>query len=172
MNTVERHLPHGFGDERIEPEGLLVHSIHAGYWHDGDPFSVDAIIQLLTEYEYSYHELIDREGTAYELVPPPLRAWHAGESCWRGRRDCNSWMLGISLVGGDGSDYTDAQYRALVKRSARLVSAYPGIERENVTGHEHVSGDDVRGAGQGKTDPGPAFDWDRYRHAIDGLWRP
>lgn len=169
MPTTKRHLKAGFNDREISVEGILVHSIHAGYYHDGDPHSVDAVIRLLAEYRLGYHWLIDRGGTEIELVPLPLRAWHAGKSVWRGREDCNSWMAGIALIGGqDDEPYTDAQYDALARRTGRIVTQYP-VERENVTGHEFVSGDDVRGEGKGKTDPGPAFRWDRYNHAIDGL---
>jgi N-acetyl-anhydromuramyl-L-alanine amidase AmpD len=172
MAKTIRHFEHGFNDREISVEGVLIHSIHAGYYHDGDPHSVDAVIQLLAEYRLGYHWLIDRAGTKIELVPLPLRAWHAGKSVWRGREDCNSWMAGIALIGGqEGEPYTNAQYDALASRTGHIVTRY-AVKRENITGHEHVSGDDVRGEGKGKTDPGPEFDWDRFSETIAGFWRP
>ena len=37
---------------------------------------------------------------------------------------------------------------------------------EVVVRHSDVSGDDVRGKGKGKTDPGSAFDWNRFQKEL------
>ena len=44
----------------------------------------------------SYHYLIGRDGTVYELVPPERMAYHAGESEWKGRKFCNQYSIGVS----------------------------------------------------------------------------
>jgi N-acetyl-anhydromuramyl-L-alanine amidase AmpD len=40
------------------------------------------------------------------------------------------------------------------------------IPADNVVRHSDCSGDDVRGKGKGKTDPGSAFDWERFKKEI------
>lgn len=40
------------------------------------------------------------------------------------------------------------------------------IPTNRVVRHSDVSGDHVRGKGKGKTDPGPAFDWDKFQKAL------
>ncbi|WP_259271673.1 N-acetylmuramoyl-L-alanine amidase, partial [Klebsiella pneumoniae] len=51
--------------------------------------------------------------------------------------------------------YTDAQYRQLAAVTDLLIALYPAIA-ENIAGHSDIA--PVR-----KTDPGPAFDWIKYR---------
>jgi len=40
------------------------------------------------------------------------------------------------------------------------------IPVDAVVRHSDVSGDDVRGEGKGKTDPGSAFDWEAFKAAL------
>ena len=161
---VRRHLSDGHNDYKITPEGIVIHWVSARYTMPDDPYNVDEIIRILAEYGLAYHDLIARDGTIIELVPAPLRAWHAGESAWDGRGDCNSWMLGEALAGMEGDTYTAAQYDALAARTADRMQHYP-IRSDYIRGHDEVAPDR-------KQDPGPLFAWDRYHHAIAGLWRP
>lgn len=176
MNLVERYLPeHCYGQRRLDstpfirPSGILWHYISDKWGHYGDdPYSIDSVIQLLTEHKLSYHEIIDRDATVYLLVPTRpkcYRAWHAGESIWHGRPDCNDWMVGLALMGMHGEEFTDAQYDMAAHRTAVHVNGRRTIRRENITDHAHVAPDR-------KIDVGPSFDWNRYNHAIDGLWEP
>lgn len=162
LKVVARPLDSGFNNYHIEPTGMVIHYISARYSKPNDPYDLDAVVQILQEYNLAYHDLITRDGTVIELVPAPLRAWHAGESFWNGKSDCNSWMLGIALLGMHDDTYTDAQYEALAKRTAQHADEYP-IEPYNIAGHENV-------APERRCDPGPNFDWIRYRQDIGGLW--
>lgn len=166
MKVTKLHLSRGFNDRRITPTGLLIHYISARYTAPEDPYNPSRIIEILEEHGFAYHDLICRthEEGLIELVPAPLRAWHAGESSWHGRPDCNSWMLGVALVGMYDEPFTADQYDMLVERTGQRVQRYP-IRPENITGHEYV-------APGRKKDPGPSFQWGRYRHAIDSFWRP
>src|SRR3546814_12288233 len=47
--------------------------------------------------EVSAHYLISEEGEVTLLVPEDKRAWHAGQSYWRGHKDVNSASIGIEL---------------------------------------------------------------------------
>lgn len=107
----------------------------------------------------SAHLLIRRDGELVQFVPFPLRAWHAGVSHFEGRDGCNDFSIGIELEGTDDSPYTDAQYRSLSDVAQALMVAYPGITPARIVGHEHI-------APGRKTDPGPAFDWARFKGGL------
>ncbi len=110
----------------------------------------------------SAHLLIDRKGVVTQFVPFNLRAWHAGESSFAGRTNCNDFSIGIELEGTDTEPFTDSQYACLARVTARLCSDFPGIVPKRIVGHSDV-------APTRKTDPGPAFDWHRYRAATTAL---
>jgi len=100
----------------------------------------------------SAHFLVRRDGELVQFVSCNDRAWHAGVSSWRGRERCNDFSVGIELEGADDLPYEDAQYRRLAALLRALKGRYPSIEA--AAGHCDV-------APGRKTDPGPAFDWDR-----------
>lgn len=104
----------------------------------------------------SSHLLIDRNGRITQFVPFDLRAWHAGISTFNGRDNCNDFSIGIELEGVDDSPYTDRQYNALTAVSSELMRRFSAITIDNIVGHSDI-------APGRKTDPGPAFDWHRFR---------
>jgi len=112
----------------------------------------------------SSHLLIRRDGELVQYVPLTKRAWHAGVSCYRDRQQCNDFSIGIELEGADEIPYTDVQYEVLSAVIQALRSAFPSLAEAPVVGHCDVS------AGR-KTDPGPAFDWQRLfdRLATNGV---
>lgn len=110
--------------------------------------------------EVSAHLLIRRCGELVQFVSLHDRAWHAGRSRYRDRDNCNDFSVGIELEGCDDEPYSDAQYRVLVDVTRSLVAALPGLSIEHITGHSDI-------APGRKTDPGPAFDWPRYRAALE-----
>jgi len=111
--------------------------------------------------EVSAHLLIRRDGEAVQFVPFGKRAWHAGESCFRGQSVCNDYSIGIELEGQDELAYDDRQYQTLTAVLGALIRAYPRLSAQRIAAHSDVS------PGR-KTDPGPAFDWLRL---YDGLSR-
>ncbi|MDF1762096.1 MAG: 1,6-anhydro-N-acetylmuramyl-L-alanine amidase AmpD [Oleibacter sp.] len=112
--------------------------------------------ETIAELQVSSHLLIERSGDIIQFVNFNERAWHAGQSCFAGRENCNDFSIGIELEGTDTEPYADIQYDALIKTTHALIATYPEITNERITGHEHI-------APGRKTDPGPAFDWSRYR---------
>ncbi len=102
----------------------------------------------------SAHCLIERDGKLLQFVSFDDRAWHAGESVWRGEPACNDFSIGIELEGCDDQAYEDAQYAALAALIGALRERYPAIGPDAVTGHSDI-------APGRKTDPGPAFDWQK-----------
>ena len=109
--------------------------------------------------EVSSHLLIRRDGSVLQFVPFTERAWHAGESCFRGRHRCNDFSIGIELEGEDETPYEDCQYDVLHAVIRALCASYPALSPRTVAGHSDI-------APGRKTDPGPAFDWLRL---YDGL---
>jgi AmpD protein len=107
----------------------------------------------------SSHLLIARDGALTQFVKFTDRAWHAGLSSYNGRSACNDFSIGIELEGVDTLPYEPAQYTTLARAVAALCKAYPGLSPDRLVGHSDIS------PGR-KTDPGPAFDWQRARRCV------
>jgi len=116
----------------------------------------------------SAHYCITEEGEVIRLVPEDRRAWHAGQSFWRGVRDVNSASIGIELdhpghaLGYRG--FAEPQIDALIPLLARIVKRYD-IPRANVVGHSDIA--PIR-----KIDPGELFPWERLAEYKLCLPRP
>jgi AmpD protein len=104
----------------------------------------------------SSHFLVRRGGELIQFVPCAQRAWHAGESSWKGRRRCNDFSIGVELEGSGEAPFTDAQYGMLSRLTRALQARYPIAD---IAGHADV-------APGRKDDPGPHFDWARYRRLL------
>ena len=110
--------------------------------------------------EVSAHLLIRRDGELLQFVDLRQRAWHAGASCFAGRENCNDFSIGIELEGADEDPYTEGQYSVLVGVTMALQALYPDLRDKHIVGHSDI-------APGRKTDPGPAFDWGRFRRSVD-----
>ncbi len=115
--------------------------------------------QTLAGLRVSAHLLIRRCGEVVQYVAFEQRAWHAGVSCFAGRERCNDFSIGIELEGTDHIPFTDAQYARLADCSRAIMLHYPHIAEDHIVGHDEI-------APGRKTDPGPAFDWTRYRKSL------
>ncbi|EGT5711994.1 1,6-anhydro-N-acetylmuramyl-L-alanine amidase AmpD [Cronobacter dublinensis subsp. dublinensis] len=167
-----RHAPSPHHDCRPEDEApslLVVHNISLPPGEFGGPW-IDALFAGtldsdahpyfagIAQLRVSAHCLIRRDGEIVQYVPFNKRAWHAGVSCYQGRERCNDFSIGIELEGTDTLAYTDAQYRQLAAVTRALLAMYPTM-RGHMTGHSDI-------APERKTDPGPAFDWPRFRALV------
>jgi AmpD protein len=159
-------------DER--PEGvaitlLVVHSISLPPGRFGGPAitalftnrldpSAHPYFATVAQLRVSAHFLIGRDGALTQFVSCARRAWHAGASSWRNRDQCNDFSIGVELEGTDDVPYDAAQYTVLARLTRALRRRYPIVD---IVGHSEIA--------QGrKTDPGPAFDWARYRRLVAG----
>lgn len=115
----------------------------------------------IADLKVSSHLLIERSGQVVQFVPFDQRAWHAGQSSWAGRDNCNDYSIGIELEGTDTDPYTELQYAVLIKVVRAIQRSYPAITSERIVGHRDI-------APMRKTDPGPAFDWLRLRAGLVG----
>lgn len=99
--------------------------------------------------EVSAHFVIRRDGELIQFVSTADRAWHAGQSSWQGRENCNDYSVGIELEGFEDQPFEAAQYRQLTALLRSIAQTHP---IRHVAGHEHV-------APGRKRDPGRAFSW-------------
>jgi AmpD protein len=97
----------------------------------------------------SSHFLIKRKGELIQFVSCLKKAWHAGESVWKNKKNCNDFSIGIELEGSDIIKYEDIQYKVLLKLLKSLRMKYPVTD---IVGHSDI-------APGRKTDPGHFFDW-------------
>lgn len=109
--------------------------------------------------EVSAHLLIRRDGELLQFVDLDRRAWHAGQSSFEGRENCNDFSIGVELEGVDDEPYTEDQYRVLAVLSRAIMEGYPAVTCERIVGHSEI-------APGRKSDPGPAFDWRHYRELL------
>jgi len=105
----------------------------------------------------SSHFFIDRTGALWQFVDCDLRAWHAGQSAYRGRSQCNDDSIGIELEGLEGLAFEPAQYQTLATLCQDIEQRYP---IEHIAGHEHI-------APGRKQDPGSGFDWAQVQKALN-----
>ncbi|MFN7085912.1 MAG: 1,6-anhydro-N-acetylmuramyl-L-alanine amidase AmpD [Burkholderiales bacterium] len=165
-----RQVPSPNCDERppgVPVELLVVHNISLPPGNFGGPGIVDFFTNRLDPAAHPYyatiaglrvsaHFLIRRDGEVIQFVPCDRRAWHAGASMWRGRSGCNDFSIGIELEGSDDTPFEDAQYARLAELAYMLRRHYPIID---IVGHSDI-------APGRKTDPGPHFDWGRFRATL------
>lgn len=169
--TLARRVPSTHYNERPEgvtPHLLVIHNISLPPGEFGGPYIDQLFTGALCAEEHPYfaqiaalrvaaHCLIRRDGEIVQYVSFDKRAWHAGQSSYKGIENCNDFSIGIELEGTDELPYTAEQYRALTAITQSLIETY-ALEEENITGHCDI-------APGRKTDPGPSFDWD-YFHSL------
>lgn len=143
---------------------VVIHNISLPPLEFGGPFIEDLFLGRLDPEAHPFfreieglrvssHFLIRRDGELVQYVPTELRAWHAGASQWQGRERCNDFSIGIELEGADDVPFAEPQYAALAPLMRALRERYGHLE---VAGHSDI-------APGRKTDPGPWFDWERFR---------
>lgn len=125
--------------------------------------SGDAAIAWLAnpESKVSAHYVVAEDGQVVRMVDEANRAWHAGNSYWRGITDINSASVGIEIV-NPGHEFGYRPFPApqmdavevLVADIAKRHRVAPGM----VVGHSDI-------APARKEDPGELFDWPRLAQA-------
>ena len=171
--AAAQYIPSPNFDDR--PEGvvidlLVIHNISLPPGEFGGPGIVDLFTNRLDPDVHPYyrqiagakvssHFLIRRDGALIQFVPCTRRAWHAGQSQWRGRNRCNDFSIGVEVEGADDRVFADAQYATLAILAAVLLKNYP---IQDCVGHSDIALPPGR-----KTDPGPHFDWARFRRLLE-----
>jgi len=161
----------GCSMDDFSPVGIIVHSMTELIDWEGETITA---AQLLEKLKLSVHALIHPDGTVEEIIPANKKAAHAGKSLHNELSGLNSFFLGYEILVPGKNDfgsfskkieedgcYTDEQFEAAVRLTKGWMNEF-GIKKEDVVRHSDVSGDDVRGEGKGKTDPGAGFDWEGF----------
>ncbi len=168
--TGAAYVPSPNCDDRAAGEVVTLLVVHSISLPPGE-FGGDAIVRFFTNrldpaahpyfaeiahLRVAAHFLVRRDGSVVQFVPVNRRAWHAGESVWRGRSRCNDFSVGIELEGHDTAGFEPAQYRSFAALASALQAVLP---LSAIAAHSDIA--PVR-----KTDPGPFFDW---RHCLSLL---
>lgn len=157
----------------------------------GERFS-DALRLLTerTERPVSAHYLVPEGGDityprrrlrVHRLVDEGQRAWHAGDSYWRGVTALNARSIGIEVVNRsrcvvveqgpstpanqrcEFHDFDPEQIALVIALLKDILERYPRIDPVDVVGHADIAPDR-------RADPGPTFPWRTlYEHGI-GAW--
>ena len=130
--------PNKFGNSYIED-----------FFKNDLDISQHAYFKKIKDLKVSSHFLIKRKGELIQFVSCLKKAWHAGESVWKNKKNCNDFSIGIELEGSDIIKYEDIQYKVLLKLLKSLRMKYPVTD---IVGHSDI-------APGRKTDPGHFFDW-------------
>lgn len=156
MKIIREFLP--YFDER--PNGATVKALvlHCS------AHSARGMIEVLRERELSSHYIIDLDGSVWQLASEKKRAWHAGESRWRGMYMLNQYSVGIELSSATlgQSAYHPAQIKSLIKLGRQIIRHYQ-IPAVNVMAHSDI-------APTRKPDPGIAFPWEYLAYKGIGAW--
>jgi N-acetylmuramoyl-L-alanine amidase len=159
MTLIEAPSPNF--DARTVPPSILV--LHYTGMQSGEA----ALARLCDpEAEVSAHYMVEEDGRVFRLVPEERRAWHAGVSYWRGRRNINGDSIGVEIV-NPGHEFgyrpfPEAQVAAVVELVGDIRSRW-SIEDRDIVAHADV-------APTRRQDPGELFPWKRLAEAGHGLW--
>ena len=156
--------------EKSDISLIVIHSISLPPEVYGNTYVEDFFMNKLNISDHDYfneikdirvspHIYIKRTGETIQFVPLNMRAWHAGESCYKGIDDCNNYSIGIELEGTDNDHFSNQQYLSLIQISKLIIKNYPKINKNTIVGHSDIS------PGR-KTDPGNDFEWNRYLDAL------
>jgi N-acetylmuramoyl-L-alanine amidase len=114
----------------------------------------------------SAHYVVGEDGEVYQLVDETMRAWHAGESYWRGAASVNGRSIGIEIANlGHSNGYKafpEIQMQSVINLCHEILARH-AIPPRNVVGHSDV-------AFLRKADPGELFDWARLARAAIGVF--
>ena len=117
--------------------------------------------------EVSAHYLVHETGTVVQLVDETKRAWHAGQSWWRGITDMNSASIGIELVNpGHQHGYRPfpaVQIDSLITLLRDIIQRHNMNARTCLLAHSDI-------APERKEDPGELFPWQKLAEQGLGLW--
>jgi N-acetyl-anhydromuramyl-L-alanine amidase AmpD len=173
-------------NQRVKPKYIILH-----YTANCDERS---ILKWFKNYLYpvSAHYVIAPNGTITMTVDPSNRAWHAGESYWKGCEEMNAYSIGIEIINPGSNEqktepckedqttwskkdcyitkgsencwypFTTQQITSVIELCKKLMNKYK-ISSQNIIGHSDI-------APGRKIDPGPLFPWSFLAQHGIGLW--
>ncbi|MFN8454398.1 MAG: N-acetylmuramoyl-L-alanine amidase [Anaerolineae bacterium] len=148
-------------NKRLRPDDITAIVIHS---------TANSNLERVVEWfnnpnsQVSAHYTIGKDGRIAQHVQDSDRAWHAGQSVWKGRNSVNDYGLGIELVNlNNGQDpYPEAQHQTNVALCAYLCYTYH-INVDDIMGHLDIALPPGR-----KTDP-RGYDLNRLRREVTAV---
>lgn len=111
-----------------------------------------------SESRVSYHVVIALDGTRARLVDEGHVAWHAGVSSFRGREQCNAFLIGLAFAGNThAAPLADVQIESALDWLAPRWPMY-GWTSEWMTDHRQIA--------PGRKDDLAPEEWGRLHAAI------
>jgi N-acetyl-anhydromuramyl-L-alanine amidase AmpD len=89
---TNRKTPNVSAGRVIKPTHVVLHH-SSGAYAGSVSWCMDPVSKV------SYHCIIARNGKRTVLALPSQRTWHAGVSSWQGRKDANSFAIGLAWEG-------------------------------------------------------------------------
>jgi len=89
---TNRKTPNVSAGRVIKPTHIVLHH-SSGAYAGSVSWCMDPVSKV------SYHCIIARNGKRTVLALPSQRTWHAGVSSWQGRKDANSFAIGLAWEG-------------------------------------------------------------------------
>ena len=116
----------------IVPKAIVLH-------HTSGNYSGSVAWCLDPASKVSYHCIVAKDGSRSVLADPDERAWHAGVSSWKGRRDLNSWSVGAAFEGDTNKrQLNDTEMESMVVYLLPIMKRY-NLSLRDVTDHRIVS---------------------------------
>ena len=89
---TNRKTPNVSAGRVIKPTHIVLHH-SSGAYAGSVSWCMDPVSKV------SYHCIVARNGKRTVLATPSQRTWHAGVSSWQGRKDANSFSIGMAWEG-------------------------------------------------------------------------
>ena len=159
------------------PRGVVVHYTSGRWEFPDDIYNPEKILtEILIPERLSYHALILRDGTIWELMPKHYQAFHAGYSRMLGHDFCNAFCYGLAFIStgrpeaGHAVAYTDAQLLNAATYIAHVLKIH---NLDRIQGHDQVrtswNARYPEKKQPDKPDPGPNFPWARFKGAVASM---
>ncbi len=144
----------------FHPSLLILH-------YTGMPSAQSALDWLCSsQSQVSCHYFVFEDGQTVQLVPESLRAWHAGESFWKGETDINSQSIGIEISNPGHEhgyrEFPQEQIKAVIEL-CKDIMIRRDILPTGVLAHSDI-------APNRKQDPGEKFPWRELHESGVGCW--
>jgi N-acetyl-anhydromuramyl-L-alanine amidase AmpD len=91
-HQTNRRTPNISAGRVIKPSHVVLH-------HTSGAYAGSVAWCMNPASKVSYHCIVARNGKRTVLALPTQRTWHAGVSSWQGRKDANSWSIGLAWEG-------------------------------------------------------------------------
>ena len=130
MNRVTKISPNR--SRVLNPKGIVLH-------HTAGSYAGSVAWCLNPKAKVSYHAIVNLNGDMTILVPDNSQAWANGVSSFKGRKNCNGFLLSIA-VSGDTSkrELTEQEIKSVAQWCVEKMDQY-NFGLDMITTHREIS---------------------------------